>query len=495
MRLVRTQEWNLADPGAAYPVAVLRPERRWIDMGLRTTFDAALFPEPGNRVVLDQVKIAGGRGATTTFMKRRLRLPPGYYSLGQKLSYYERLLELDSEVWTAYLDAMNDVIFLGLTEEEMEAIPGFVTSLARQDSAKLVLERAPALIRGRRQGESTSLSIHLRSSVGGPEFEFEIDLDGHSPLPRRVGAVIGYNGAGKTRLLANLALVASANVDRRPALEAGELLGEQPIFGSVIAVSYSAFDNFPVPAPDDGVGAPSAGYWYLGLRQFDSDGTYSGAIKSSETMLAELEGALDRVATLARRQLLDSVLATIYSEPSFATTAGVTLDFSSPGWTARYEQLSTGHKIVHNILVNLTARLERSSLVLIDEPESHLHPPLVAALLRAVGTILEEQNSFALVATHSPVVLQEIPGENVRVIRRLSEQTVVVPPEIETFGENLSFLTRYVFNLDNSQTDFLGILERLGDQLSTTELEALFPMGMSSEARAILGALGRFGEP
>jgi predicted ATP-dependent endonuclease of OLD family len=39
-------------------------------------------------------------------------------------------------------------------------------------------------------------------------------------------------------------------------------------------------------------------------------------------------------------------------------------------------------------VTQLAAHLRTRSLVLIDEPETHLHPPLVAALLRAIQALL-----------------------------------------------------------------------------------------------------------
>lgn len=44
-----------------------------------------------------------------------------------------------------------------------------------------------------------------------------------------------------------------------------------------------------------------------------------------------------------------------------------------------------------------------------DEPEEHLHPPLVAAFIRALSNLLTYRNGVGIVATHSPVIVQEVP--------------------------------------------------------------------------------------
>ncbi len=40
--------------------------------------------------------------------------------------------------------------------------------------------------------------------------------------------------------------------------------------------------------------------------------------------------------------------------------------------------MSSGHAIVLLTVTKLVARVEEKTLVLIDEPESHLHPPLLS---------------------------------------------------------------------------------------------------------------------
>jgi predicted ATP-dependent endonuclease of OLD family len=88
--------------------------------------------------------------------------------------------------------------------------------------------------------------------------------------------------------------------------------------------------------------------------------------------------------------------------------------------------------------------VEERTLVLMDEPEAHLHPPLLAALIRAVSDLLINRNGVAVVATHSPVVLQEVPRSCVWKLRRHGGGAVVERPEIETFAENIGRLTHEV---------------------------------------------------
>ena len=250
-------------------------------------------------------------------------------------------------------------------------------------------------------------------------------------------------------------------------------------------------------------------YVYCGLRRLQSapaeepasgddaivaSGTSSEGtgLKTFEEVADEFHDARVRGLQPDRTELLQSATSALIKDPSFGTIVELP-EILDPGdaWIGAFAALSAGHKIVLNIVVQLCAFMQPRSLVLLDEPELHLHPPLVAALLRAIGVALERYNSFAIVATHSPVVLQEVPSPNVTVLRRYFDEVSVEPPESETFAENVGLLTRKVFSLDSSATDYEGILKRLAEQLTLDEIDALFPRGLSSQGRALVLSMRR----
>lgn len=83
-----------------------------------------------------------------------------------------------------------------------------------------------------------------------------------------------------------------------------------------------------------------------------------------------------------------------------------------------FGKLSSGHKIVLLTITRLVETVEERTLVLLDEPEAHLHPPLLSALVRALSDLLINRNGVGIIATHSPVVLQEVPRSCVWKVRR-----------------------------------------------------------------------------
>lgn len=154
------------------------------------------------------------------------------------------------------------------------------------------------------------------------------------------------------------------------------------------------------------------------------------------------------------------------------------------------KKMSSGHAIVLLTITKLVARLEEKTLVLFDEPESHLHPPLLSALVRSLSELLVDRNAVAIIATHSPVVLQEIPRSCVWKIGRIGLSSFWAQPEIETFGENVGVLTREVFGLEVSKSGFNALLAEEAASANGYE-DALGRFGgqLGFEGRAVLRSL------
>jgi predicted ATP-dependent endonuclease of OLD family len=152
-----------------------------------------------------------------------------------------------------------------------------------------------------------------------------------------------------------------------------------------------------------------------------------------------------------------------------------------------FRRLSSGHKIVLLTITKLVERVEERTLVLIDEPEAHLHPPLLAALIRAVSDLLINRNGVAVVATHSPVVLQEVPRSCVWKLRRHGGGAVVERPEIETFAENIGRLTHEVFGLEVTRSGFYKMIaEAIGPDDDFEDVINKFDHELGLEGRALI---------
>jgi len=294
----------------------------------------------------------------------------------------------------------------------------------------------------------------------------------------------------------------------------------------VITISYSAFDSFVVPGiatrdiaqTTKDIESGESRFVFCGLRDLaaegvadlekaeQSAGTEAGdagelpverrsstRLKSVEALAEEFSKILERIKQAENTDLLLSALQPLTAEPSFSELKGQLSDLLSSVESSKplFLSWSTGHKIVLHVIAQLVASARPRSLVLFDEPEAHLHPPLMAALMHAVRVVLTQVNAFCIVATHSPVLLQETLARHIRIVRRVGNTLEIVSPTLETFGENLGIITYDVFGLTSASTDFHQVLDLLvSGCTSPEEVDELFTPGLSGQARAYV--LSRF---
>ena len=153
-------------------------------------------------------------------------------------------------------------------------------------------------------------------------------------------------------------------------------------------------------------------------------------------------------------------------------------------------KMRSGHAIVLLTITRLIEKAEEKTLILMDEPESHLHPPLLSAFTRALADLLHKINGVAIIATHSPVVLQEVPKSCVWKMRRTRLSAKVDRPELETFGENVGTLTREVFGLEVTKSGFHDVLAySVAEGKSFEQILSEFDGQIGFEGRALLMAL------
>lgn len=464
----------------------------WDDFRFKTSFEVEVVRPVGDPIHLGLVKIlrAGQLTGPTPFEVNEFEaLGDDYCSLGQDIEYYEKLAALPDEERVAFLRAIRDAATDSAISATFESEAGWGTSLLRFEQAEHTLASAGSLFDGTEPSEGVVSFTHRSHDLGA---EIDFDFNDLNALPGRCKVLIGYNGVGKTRLLADLAR-ATSKVGQSPKLLQGE---SESLFSAVVAVSYSAFDTFELPPTadpmsngrgdtDDASTTTYFGYTYCGLRRLEN-GQASSQLKSIQELTAELSTAF-RTACTRDPNALSQALGDLEQDPSFGRSGLHLSEWVEVG-ELPYEKLvilSAGQKIVINIVVQLAAHLRKRSLVLIDEPETHLHPSLLAALLRATQRLLDGFDSFAIIATHSPVVLQEVPAKDVQVIERFGTIVRAVSPQLETFGAGLGELTHEAFGLDNSASDYRTVIRRLAKELSLDELEELFPLGLSSQARAL----------
>ena len=77
--------------------------------------------------------------------------------------------------------------------------------------------------------------------------------------------------------------------------------------------------------------------------------------------------------------------------------------------------VSSGQLHLLSLITYIYANIHFATLLIIDEPEVHLHPHTVVEFMRILASILMRFKSYAIIATHSPLIVREVISSNVQV--------------------------------------------------------------------------------
>lgn len=432
-------------------------------------------------------------------------LPEAYFSIGQGETYYETLNTLPADLRYAVLLGLRDCAYDLGRFDAMANEYVMRESLLRSVDAGTVRRRLHRLAHGNAELTPFSFEFTTQNSiaVGLPVdgsaaiavpigMTLRFDVAPESSPPTNVHVLIGRNGVGKTRCLKGIASAVLGGQD--VASLVGTLqhtdAAEHAEFAGLVFVSFSAFDDFDLPpVVRSGLRAKR-----VGLRYHD-DATGEVRICTPEQLAADFADSFGNCRAGLRAERLRQALSTLENDTLFAEAdVASLLALGDDDWEAAcvtlFRRLSSGHAIVLLTITRLVELVDERTLVLLDEPESHLHPPLLSAFVRALTDLLVRRNGVGLIATHSPVVLQEVPARCAWMLNRTGRVASAERPPVETFGENVSVLTREVFRLELTTTGFYRLIGQAVDTLhGYEEVLAKFGGQVGAEGRALTRAL------
>lgn len=127
---------------------------------------------------------------------------------------------------------------------------------------------------------------------------------------------------------------------------------------------------------------------------------------------------------------------------------------------------SSGEATILTLILSIFLEATKSSLILIDEPETNLHPRFISLLMKTVHDMLLTTNSLAVIATHSPFVVRELDKNVVTILRAAEDGTEVFFPTLQTHGSSVSEITSYVFDDDVSTKGYETIIESISSRFT-----------------------------
>lgn len=315
-----------------------------------------------------------------------------------------------------------------------------------------------------RISDRLKLRFQLDGRPNPHELEFSFGVQ-ESTLPRRFTVIIGKNGVGKSQTLGR---IVKAALNGNESLTDGG--GARPHINRLIAFvpNSTTASVFPSEPKRD------ARIWY---RRFALNPTRRGRNGRSTTeLILRLARSEDRIGSSDRFEIFLKAISTINRWDEIGVAAA-----GHPGGTIRIEELRRGSeqerlRVLNSINLRrepsrilgrrsfplssgeqsflrfaalASLHIENGSLVLFDEPETHLHPEFISQLVAVLDSLLEQTGSVAIIATHSVYFVREAFEDQVIVLRSDEDRRIrSETPTLKTFGADVGAISYFVFGED-----------------------------------------------
>lgn len=446
-----------------------------------------------------------------------ITLPDGctFFSMLASMKEYRNFVKKLSPAFAKeVLLAINDVV------AQIQYVPGsriianairteeFNLSFLRDSEAFFAYKNAGPVLKGLELEEFAGLSqvfemsFKLQGNHNSHDLSFHFDHQ--AVLPKRMAIIIGKNGVGKSQVLARLVKSSLGGLNE---LTDGQ--GGRPILSRILAFAPTNEAKAVFPDPSR-IREPRT--WYKRFTLNRSRGEKNG--ESIMDLIVQLARSSDNIGENSRWNIFCTALSAIsrYQEISFPVEVSTLRYIPIEEFVRTNEErrllrfasvklkreparlidgkaypLSSGELSFLKFVAQVSLNIENGSLLLLDEPETHLHPNFISKFTSLLDKLLQLTGSAAIIATHSAYFVREVFKEQVTVLRVEDGIVTAEKPRLKTFGADVGAISYFVFGEDepsqlareveqrlaNSQHSWEELLATYGDELSLEFMNSL----------------------
>lgn len=389
----------------------------------------------------------------------------------------------------------------------------FKKSFIRESESYFTFKNAETMLSGVQYEELGNLSQHLKISyvnkINEEKVSYTFNFDHDHDLPKRISIIIGENGVGKSQTLREIAMAAIKGNNNLVAVvdPENDSVEERIQISRLIAFSPTNESNSSFPTDK----RKRSLIWYKRL-------TLNRVAKSAFNLndfIVQLARNKGIIGYNNRWNIFIKALNVLNGNNDLVIRCSgdnspfIKLnEINSRGEEARLSlypevhlsgeplrlingecyPLSSGEISFIKFCVQVCLYIENGTLLLIDEPETHLHPSFINKFMALLDNLLEMTGSSAIIATHSVYLVREVFKEQVTILKRRDDGVVVSEkPRLSTFGANIGNISYFVFgeseptqilkkvreNIKRKNMTWDDVVARYSDDLSVNVLTSL----------------------
>jgi len=166
----------------------------------------------------------------------------------------------------------------------------------------------------------------------------------------------------------------------------------------------------------------------------------------------------------------------------------------------RMSHLSSGELSLFFRFFRMIDAMVDNALVLIDEPEIHLHPKWIQKYVSIIKEVFGHYDAHIIMATHSPMIASDVPKECIIGLKYISESNRIEQYKVheQTFGSSPIEILREVFGLEtyfgSVTNDLISRIHYLLDNGEINKAQRLYnDLGDSDEKYSLFIRLKKAG--
>lgn len=460
---IRSDSVSSVKKPSKYPCFVLNHNDNWNDYGCHTWYSLFYFKSSTDYFFIGELKIMNkNKGDTNGVIPKSFKsLSSDYCSLGISNSYYNILkCKFSVSECEQILVALQDCAIQIERYEQYKDNPTFQVSLIRELSSEKARREAKYIIHDIPLSDAYNIQYLFHPKYNeGLSIPFKLKYNSDAKLYDRCAGIIGENGVGKTTMLGGM-------IDSLINHKEENMLHDLPLFSSVMAVCTTPFDCFADIKQDDDTVSLIPYYYFCANQDKDQaflkikESVYE--IRKRRFQNSELFDYYDKIVRKELPETAQYVWWTYEERGELKEIKEFKID--DKVLKTMLKSLSSGQLQLLLLITFIFRKINFDTLIVIDEPEVHLHPKAINVLFKLLIHLLDKFQSYCIVSTHSPLIVRELSGRNVYMMRRFDNDLELGKIGFETLGEDISTLCNEIFGYEEFSTSLAKTIKKMKNE-------------------------------